>query len=104
MFGLSTLIAEIVYMSVTLKKEQETERARNISTVAYANASSFLQPKLPFKVMTVCYLLTNLQHPAWYSLFRLSLMFQTSLVKILLMHQANPNLLNCNEEKASGRL
>lgn len=46
----------------------------------------------------------NLQYPAWCFLFQSSLMFQTNLVKLLLMHQANPNLLNCNEEKASGRL
>lgn len=29
-------------------------------------------------------------------------LFQTHLVKLLLMHWANPNLLNCNNEKPSG--
>jgi hypothetical protein len=38
------------------------------------------------------------------ALIKIVFLLQTTLVKLLLAHQANPHLVNCNGEKPSGRL
>lgn len=37
-------------------------------------------------------------------LIKIVFLLQTALVKLLLSHQANPHLVNCNGEKPSGEL